>query len=31
MGFDVSKACALAALALSAAAHAQVYPRNRSV
>ena len=26
MGFDVSKACALAALALSAAAHAQVYP-----
>src|SRR5258706_6279720 len=26
MGFHVLKACALAALALSAAAHAQVYP-----
>jgi len=26
MGFDVLKACALAALALSAPAHAQVYP-----
>src|SRR5712672_4749679 len=26
MGFDVLKACALAALAISAAAHAQVYP-----
>src|SRR5882672_809515 len=26
MGFDVSKACALAALAISAPAHAQVYP-----
>src|SRR5258708_18716936 len=26
MGFDVLKACALAAFAISAAAHAQVYP-----